>query len=97
MSEQPEALRLAGIIAPAPDKDGWHEVPEVSELHKAAAELRRQHARIEADEALMRQALSKLDTLVIAMRAGMPEYGAEDQDELLDAAITALRSRLETK
>ena len=40
------------------------------------------------------QVLDALDTLKIALRVGMPEYGAEDQDELLEAAIAAQRSML---
>ena len=40
------------------------------------------------------QALEALDTLKSALRVGMPEYGAEDQDELLETAITALRAAL---
>lgn len=40
------------------------------------------------------QTLEALETLKIALRVGMPEYGAEDQDELLETATTALRAAL---
>ena len=55
-------------------------------MHDALTELRRQHSRIEADEALMRTALYELGKCV-----DWPCANAET-----DATITALRKRLES-
>lgn len=78
MSEQPEALRLAE--ATLTDRStGWREWKA-----EVCAELRRQHSRIEADEALIRQALE-------AMQVNATWPFPKKREE----AITALRTRLE--
>lgn len=86
MSEQPEALRLADalekhIVYPKKEKT-------------AASLIRRQHARIEADEALMRTAAHLLKRYVSETPLGNQPHMITLE---ADAAITALRSRLETK
>ena len=85
MSDQPNSVRLQDRLMQLANL----EANELAEVMQQAAD------RIEADEALMKDALSKLDTLATALRVGMPEYGPEDQDEMLNAAITALHKRLE--
>lgn len=115
MSDQPEALRLAGQFERSAesllklDQMIGQETRKASQYARAAAELRRQHSRIEADEALMRQALDVFEEGRDAlqeranryhdeMRGYYPdEHKAMDQDVVrADAAITALRKRLES-
>jgi hypothetical protein len=75
----PSALRLAAEL-----EQGMARLD-----NQAAQRLRLQHSRIEADEALMRQALQALvkgrESLVIGPTA-----------DAHDSTITALRERLET-
>lgn len=79
MSEQSEALRLADKLALT---TRWHHLTD-DECDQSASELRRQHARIEADEALMREIIKARDT-----------YGWSVE---CDEKLNALRSRLEPK
>ena len=72
-----------------------------SQYARTAAELRHQHSRIDADEALMRQALDAVKQLVdekadymIRNKLGNPY--AEHTTKQGTAAITALRKRLES-
>ena len=78
MSDQSEALRLADELDTTGRPGGL--------CGASAIVLRRQHSRIEADEALMRQALNLLSSLP------WNEGYADDTD----SAITALRKRLES-
>lgn len=82
MSEQPEALKMADLNANC--ALAWTEGSEPYQFRMdTAALLRRQHARIEADEALMREVIKARDT-----------YGWSVE---CDEKLNALRSRLETK
>lgn len=106
MSEQPEALRLAkwcdDMAAPP------HSASKATYFQSTAAELRRQHSRIEADEALMRTNLEVLETaldtaneVATSIRITYAGYmnhrqkAADAEVEKIDAAITALRTRLD--
>ena len=75
----PSALRLAAEL-----EQGMARLD-----NQAAQRLRLQHSRIEADEALMRQALETL-------RYYASVCGEDDQPTPAKTAITALRARLET-
>jgi len=96
MSDQPEALRLAGQFERSAesllklDQMIGQETRKASQYARAAAELRHQHSRIEADEALMRTAAEALEHA--------QNWFSEDQSSYADchAAITALRKRLES-
>lgn len=81
MASNFDALRLAGLLDHEASEHG-----KADYKHKAAAELRRQHSRIEADEALMRAAVEALDACRDWPGAHQECY----------AAITALRKRLES-
>ena len=101
MSEQSEALRLADEL----DTDG-----RPGGLCGASATvLRRQHSRIEADEALMRTGLQSLEESIDIVRQeyltdwrhGIPTRkaqldGIKETFDRHEAAITALRKRLES-
>lgn len=94
MSDQPEALRLARQFERSAesllklDQMIGQETRKASQYARAAAELRRQHSRIEADEALMRQAVEALDLHA-------KQYPHMQKGYTVDA-ITALRKRLES-
>ena len=82
MSKQPEEMMLVGLLEYEASSYGATDYK-----HKVAALIRRQHSRIEADEALMRQAVEALlDTC-----RDWPGAHQECYD-----AITALRKRLES-
>lgn len=109
MSEQPEALKMADLNANC--ALAWTEGSEPYQFRMdTAALIRRQHARIEADESLMRKILQALETghdcsIEVAndvhekYKGYKPQrHAAVDMDvSQIDAAITAIRSRLETK
>lgn len=85
MSDQTTALSLANELE-ALDKGMLTSMWAREGDKKVVAELRRQHFRIEADEALMRQALD-------ALEAATSTHMKPNQHR---AAITALRKRLES-
>lgn len=89
MSEQPEALRLAAWL----DSLDVRTIDKIQNVVSSAALLRRQHARIEADEALMRTAADVLKQV----ESDFDGCYADCELKPVRAAITALRSRLETK
>lgn len=68
----------------------------------AAALIRRQHSRIEADEALMRQAADALEAAKFVLDAAIGMHLVRVPDDAdgpvvqIPAAITALRKRLES-
>lgn len=92
MSEQSEALRLADELQRnviQTDHDDQVVLVPRWTVEGAIEEIRRQHARIDADEALMRQALEALANRYDETLHTVPQIKITD-------AITALRSRLET-
>lgn len=100
MSDQPYALRMADLNANC--ALAWKEGSEPHQFRMdTAAELRRQHSRIEADEALMRQAEKALDLLTDESMVAMTDETMET-DKSVSAwngaclAITALGKRLES-
>lgn len=93
MSDQSEALRLADSLS---DIRRWHDLTD-DECDLAAAELRRQHSRIEADEALMWQHFGVMKKALHEMcRTVAPRNSFTEAVDDLDSAITALRKRLES-
>jgi hypothetical protein len=91
MSDQPEALSLADELDATSEHITRYTNSRGDSLCSAAAtELRRQHSRIEADEALMRQALEALTETYNA--SAFPVGSLLLRGE----SITALRARLET-
>lgn len=102
MSEQSEALRLADELQRnviQTDHDDQVVLVPRWTVEGAIEEIRRQHARIEADEALMRKILHVIDQLVISVQNSTPDDACDESIDYAErsgvAAITALRSRLE--
>jgi len=87
MSEQSEALRLADLYARSCVLGGG--ILYGKEREVLQDELRRQHSRIGADEALMRQAAKVIGDASWHIPEGSP------LDLEAEAAITVLRTRLE--
>lgn len=108
MSDQSEALRLAGQFERSAesllklDQMIGQETRKASQYARAAAELRRQHSRIEADEALMPILLDALEDItngwkyIRRMHGDLYGVGWDRAQDKADAAITALRKRLES-
>lgn len=84
MSEQPEALRLAEAMLNYWDERG-------PDAEAVAAELRRQHDRIETLEAALRQAAEALETVVVDAKTTPNAYEATRQ------AISAAKQALGEK
>lgn len=98
MSDQPEALRLAGWL----DSLDVRTIDKIQNVVSSAAELRRQHSRIEAGEALMPMLLDALEDItsgwkyIRSMHGDLYGVGWDRAQDKADNAITALRARLES-
>lgn len=84
MASNFDALRLAGLLEHEASEHG-----KADYKHKAAAELRRLHSRLEADEALMRQAAKVIGDASWYIPDGCP------LDLEAEGTVIALRTRLE--
>lgn len=74
-------------------KDGA--VMDLSRARQGAELIRRQHSRIESDEALMRQARQELELMQSLYECDLKEVSSSEV-VALRSAITALRKRLES-
>lgn len=94
MASNFDALRLADWLDDLDNESG--PVPG------AARELRRQHSRIEADEALIEQAAEALEAAKFVLDAAIGMHLVHVPDDAdgpvvqIPAAITAMRKRLES-
>ncbi len=102
--EERQAIKhQARLIAAAPELleallEAWPYVPDnggtcTRRGCKAECQGSRLAAETRAIPAPWREAVKvarkKLDTMKLALRVGMPMYGADDQDEILEEAIAA--------
>lgn len=91
MSKRPEALRLADELGAEIERTVQMDMLH----HNAAAELRRLHARVDADTTLLRQALTTLEHVTHHFTRTPSTLADTKARGEAHKAMDALRARLE--